>query len=205
MKKSDIRNRHASQRKSWSQEEWLLQNLRIKEILFDFLKQVPPGCLMLSFQSIESKREVDTKTINEKLLLPPFEFQLAFPRVEGDGIMSAYLSDEKTIWHKSSWNILEPDPTTSKKIKPSTLQAILVPLIGFDLQGHRVGFGKGFYDRFLALCDPACLKIGLSLEEPVAQIEDLHAHDIPLDVVVTPERLYSIHGISPKNPFLFKI
>lgn len=107
--------------------------------------------------------------------------------------MSAYLVNDKSTWITSGWGIKEPDPTTAKIIKASAIDIVLVPLLGFDLQGHRVGFGKGFYDRFLATCKPECLKIGLSLEGPVSKIDDLHAFDIPLDVVISSDRVYTIH------------
>ena len=67
---------------------------------------------------------------------------------------------------------------------------VLVPLLGFDERGHRVGYGKGFYDRFLAECNPKIQKIGLSLFEPVAQIDDTSDFDIPLDACITPNRIW---------------
>lgn len=193
MKKSEIRNKHLALRKTWTKEEWNLRNSLMQDNLYTYLSNLPKGALVLSFQSILGKKEVDTKTIHDTLLLPPFEFKLAFPRVEGEGKMSAYLVHEKTSWITSNWGILEPDPDTSEKIEPAEIHVVLVPLIGFDLQGHRVGFGKGFYDRFLSKCQPACLKIGLSLESPVKQIDDLHAFDIPLDVIISSEGLYTFH------------
>ncbi|MHA8060449.1 5-formyltetrahydrofolate cyclo-ligase [Cytophagaceae bacterium 50C-KIRBA] len=193
MKKLEIRNKHLALRKSWSQEEWQLRNEQLHQLVVSYLDSLPKGTTVLSFQSIVEKREVATQAIHETIVNPPYEFQLAFPRVEGEGKMSAYLVHEKSTWISSAWGIMEPDPATSEKIEPMEIHVVLVPLIGFDLQGHRVGFGKGFYDRFLSQCNPDCLKIGLSLEGPVQQIDDLHALDIPLDVVISSERLYTIH------------
>ncbi|MHA8071039.1 5-formyltetrahydrofolate cyclo-ligase [Aquirufa ecclesiirivi] len=193
MKKLEIRNKHLALRKSWTQEEWQVRHEQLHQQVLSYLKSLPKGTVVFSFQSIEGKREVDTQPIHETIAHSPYEFQLAFPRVEGEGKMSAYLVHEKTSWVRSAWGILEPDPITAKKIEPNEIQVVLVPLIGFDLQGHRVGFGKGFYDCFLSQCQPNCLKIGLSLEGPVQQIDDLHAFDIALDVIISSERLYCIH------------
>ena len=64
---------------------------------------------------------------------------------------------------------------------------VLVPGVCFDQTGHRVGYGKGFYDRFLKTCRPGCLKVGLSYFEPVDPIDDVHDGDVRLDFIVTPE------------------
>jgi 5-formyltetrahydrofolate cyclo-ligase len=63
-------------------------------------------------------------------------------------------------------------------------------MIGFDLQGNRVGYGKGFYDRFLERTRPDAIKVGLCLFPPVDQISDAAPFDIKMDVVVTPEQVY---------------
>ncbi|MDH3493028.1 MAG: 5-formyltetrahydrofolate cyclo-ligase, partial [Acidobacteriota bacterium] len=71
-----------------------------------------------------------------------------------------------------------------------SLDFVLVPLLCFDRRGHRVGYGGGYYDRFLAKVRPDCLKIGLSFFGPVDEIEDVHEGDIRLDYCVMPERIY---------------
>ena len=71
-------------------------------------------------------------------------------------------------------------------IMPETLDLVFVPLLAFDKTGQRVGYGKGFYDRFLAACRPDTIKIGLSLETSVAQVADVHEGDVVLDYVITP-------------------
>ena len=64
---------------------------------------------------------------------------------------------------------------------------VLVPLLACDRAGHRVGYGKGFYDRFLAACRPDCRKIGLSYFRPVEAIVDVYDGDVRLDRVITPD------------------
>jgi 5-formyltetrahydrofolate cyclo-ligase len=65
-----------------------------------------------------------------------------------------------------------------------------VPLLAFDKAGHRVGYGKGMYDRFLQQCRPDTHTIGLSLFEPVNMITDIDPRDVPLHTVVTPDTIY---------------
>ena len=84
----------------------------------------------------------------------------------------------------SAWGIQEPKqgiPTEIEKI-----DLVLVPLLAFDKAGHRVGYGKGFYDRFLKGCRPDCLKAGLSFFEAEEILTDADELDVPLDLCVTP-------------------
>jgi len=62
--------------------------------------------------------------------------------------------------------------------------------LAFDEKGNRIGYGKGFYDRFLNECKKDVIKVGLSFFEATTTIEDTNANDIPLDFCVTPEKIY---------------
>jgi 5-formyltetrahydrofolate cyclo-ligase len=141
------------------------------------------------FLPIQLKNEVDTWPIIRKL-------HTDFPHIQ----VVASVSDlqELTLTHhwllpetelvQNKWGI--PEPQGAETVAIEKIDIVLVPLLAFDAQGHRVGYGKGFYDRFLHLCRPDTIKVGLSLEEPVARIADIHAGDTPLDYVVTPTRIY---------------
>ena len=72
----------------------------------------------------------------------------------------------------------------------SKIEVVFIPLLTFDKTGQRVGYGKGFYDQFLAQCKPSTLKVGLSFFEPEIYIEDLLPTDIPLDYCITPNQTY---------------
>ena len=68
---------------------------------------------------------------------------------------------------------------------------VFVPLLAFDEKGNRVGYGKGFYDKFLAECKPEILKIGVSFFEPENIIPDVLNTDIQLDLCITPTKVYN--------------
>ena len=69
------------------------------------------------------------------------------------------------------------------------IDVVFVPLLAYDKLGNRVGYGKGFYDKFLSECKPGVVKIGLSFFEPEELIEDLFETDVKLDFCVTSERV----------------
>jgi 5-formyltetrahydrofolate cyclo-ligase len=70
------------------------------------------------------------------------------------------------------------------------IDLVFIPLLACDLQGNRVGYGKGFYDRFLSKCRYDVKKIGLSFFDPVDKIEDVNVFDIPLDECITPKKTW---------------
>jgi 5-formyltetrahydrofolate cyclo-ligase len=67
---------------------------------------------------------------------------------------------------------------------------VLIPLLAFDQTGQRVGYGKGYYDRFLANCRPDCIKTGLSFFPAEDKITDTNTFDIAMDFCITPDKIY---------------
>ncbi len=76
------------------------------------------------------------------------------------------------------------------EVPVAMIEVVFVPLLAFDQQGHRVGYGKGFYDQFLSECNPETIKIGLSFFETEDTIDDVFELDIPLNYCVTPSKIY---------------
>lgn len=96
-----------------------------------------------------------------------------------------------TILGRNKYGI--PEPIHGKVIAPETIDVVLMPLLAFDESGNRVGYGKGFYDRFLADCRPDVVKVGLSFFEPVTQIEDVNEFDHRMDFCITPQKIWNFH------------
>jgi len=197
MLKAAIRLQALTYRKNLSDENWLSINHTIQKNLIDFLHDFPAGTRILSFQSIVEKREIDLKSVHEKVSKSPFEFRLGFPRANvTDFSLQTYLTNEATQLERSAWGIWEPILGTSPEMQAKDWDIVLVPLLAIDFNGHRVGYGKGFYDRFLAETKPDCLSIGISMTAPIEPISDLHVHDIPLDIAISPE---GVHRFNQKK------
>lgn len=84
-----------------------------------------------------------------------------------------------------------PEPIRGIQIPESSLDIVFVPLFTFDKHGNRVGFGKGFYDRFLKKCSPDTLFIGLTYFDEVEEIEDIQNMDQPLHYCISPNKIFS--------------
>lgn len=104
------------------------------------------------------------------------------------GTMSHFLLTDNTVIRKNQYKI--PEPVDGIEIMSQKIDLVFVPLLAFDTYGHRVGYGKGFYDKFLAECKPETLKIGLSFFEAETKIEDVFDGDMALDYCITPKQVY---------------
>ncbi len=139
------------------------------------------------FLPIERQKEINTYSFWEKIL--SFGGFVAVPKVNASkGDLKHYLLTSNAQLAISKMGI--PEPQNGKIIAAHKIDVVIVPLLCFDKSGHRVGYGGGFYDRFLKKCNPQCKFIGLSLFPPVDEISDLHPDDIQLHACVTPTDIY---------------
>ena len=139
------------------------------------------------FLPIETKNEVNTEFILHILHGKDKEIVVSKSDFETQ-TLTHYLLTDNTVFQKNKYQI--PEPTGGLEVPTSLLEVVFVPLLGYDLSGNRVGYGKGFYDRFLANCKPSVVKIGLSFFEPENQIDDIEPTDIKLDFCVSPTAVY---------------
>lgn len=117
-------------------------------------------------------------------------YQICVPKVvDASGWMEAVIWEKGMPLTPNKWGI--PEPISTTYINPKSITTVVVPLLCFDQHGHRVGYGKGYYDRFLSRCLPSCKTIGVSCFSPVDKIEDTETTDISLNTVVTPQKIYS--------------
>lgn len=140
------------------------------------------------FLTIVEKHEINVYPILEELLEHKNQIVVS-KSIFKTREMELYLYEDRRQLAVSNHGI--PEPQYGTKIAVETLEVVLVPLMIFDKSGYRVGFGGGFYDRFLSKCSDDCLFIGLSMEEPVEIINDTDEHDIRLDYCVTPKNFYN--------------
>lgn len=110
-----------------------------------------------------------------------------------NGSLTHFLLTDQTKLVVNKWGIPEPD-TNSIPIPESSIEVVFVPLLAYDKKGTRVGYGKGFYDRFLKAAKPKRI-IGLSFFEPEENAIDADEHDVALDLCVSPEIVVDINKL----------
>jgi len=140
------------------------------------------------FLSIEEHKEVNTDFILN--ILSGKDKNIVISKSDFSNLeMTHFLLTDSTTIKKNQWNI--PEPVNGIPIENKQIDVVFIPLLAFDNSGHRVGYGKGFYDIFLAKCKPETLKIGLSFFEVSETIVDVFESDVKLNYCVTPEKIYS--------------
>ena len=167
-----------------------------EEGLSEASKRLAENCLQLPlwdktlfhvFLSVREKREADTSFLIA--LLRERGKQIAVPKMASGGSLKHLLLTDTTPVSPNRWGI--PEPSEGEEVMPEAIDVVFVPLLAFDEKGYRVGYGGGYYDRFLSQCREDVVSVGLSFFGPVREISDLHPGDVPLRYVVCPERVYA--------------
>ena len=140
-----------------------------------------------SFYPLEAHNEPNSLLLIRylKLIIPGLV--VVYPKVNDDNTTMSFYTETETV-AINKWGIQEPLPFNL--MEPNEIDTILVPLVGFDQSGHRIGFGKGFYDRYFAQYPLGRNRIGISYFEPIPKIEDTHEFDVPLTHCITPSNSY---------------
>lgn len=102
--------------------------------------------------------------------------------------MTHFLMTENTKIVKNEYHI--PEPVSGIEVPSKQIDVVFVPLLAYDQVGHRVGYGKGFYDLFLSECKPETIKIGLSFFDAETKIDNVMENDIPLNYCITPKKIW---------------
>ena len=90
------------------------------------------------------------------------------------------------------YNIPEPDPGKCFHLDPGEIDAAIIPGSVFDVQGGRLGYGGGYYDRFLVNDAPQARRVGFAFELQVVEKVPVEPHDQPLDILITEKRIVEI-------------
>ena len=183
MLKSDLRLKFTALRNQLSEKEILNTSLRIANKILEL--PIWDFSFYHLFLPILEKKEIDTSNI--LAVLQGKDKNVVLPKMKGDSL-EHYLLTDNTLIRKNSWNVPEPEGGIS--IDPLQIDVVFVPLLAFDEKGNRVGYGKGYYDRFLDQCTADVIKVGVSLFEATSNITDVFENDIPLDYCVTPKTIY---------------
>ena len=185
MTKIELRKKYKTLRKTLSETQvedlsLAISNQLLKLPIWDY-------AFYHIFLPIEEQKEVNTEYIlnilsgkDKNILISKSDFKT--------GDMTHFLLTDSTVIKKNSYNI--PEPVDGIEISNDKIEVVFIPLLAFDKKGNRVGYGKGFYDRFLANCKPEVIKIGLSFFEGEDEISDVFEGDIGLDYCVTSKSFY---------------
>ncbi len=183
--KSSLRSKYRSLRKALTSEYIESQSLEIANNLLKL--PVWEYEFYHLFLTISEKKEIHTEPLlhilqgkDKNIVLSKSDFETRE--------MQNFLLTDTTLIKKNKWDI--PEPVDGIEVPASKIDVVFVPLLAFDKSGHRVGYGKGFYDIFLANCRKDVIKIGLSLFDAEEEIPGILSSDVALDYCVSPHHIY---------------
>lgn len=171
---------------SLTPEERAEKSLKITEAL----KKIPVldrGRVLFAFRPTEKEPDILPCCVHARECF----MGVAYPVTAPDGTMEAYVPFRDTELVRNRYGIEEPDPFFSLRLSPEEAEAVLIPCLGFDGEGRRLGHGKGYYDRYLARC-PQALRILVAFE--VQRLERVCAgeNDLGADLLVTENGLCTL-------------
>lgn len=145
---------------------------------------------ILSYWPKLEVREIDLRPLNcwlrargSTVLLPIIE-----PNSKRSRIRWGHFDHERTLM-PNRWKILQPKNCAD--LSAEDIDVVLVPGLGFDQRGHRIGYGGGYYDRLFEYLN--AFKIGLSLDGCFVEIIPTQSHDVAVDCLITPSRTLKLN------------
>lgn len=188
MTKKELRNIYKEKRRSIAAKDKLIWDdlllIQFQKINLENIRTV------FVYWPMGNMNEPDTHAAIRYLQYMIPGLQLAYPVIHQNlsSEMKAVLTDDETNFFENSLGIIEPE--NGIEIDPEKIDLVLVPMLICDRAGNRIGFGKGYYDRFLIRCRKNVLKIAFSYFDPVDKIDDTDAFDVPLNLCITPRTIY---------------
>jgi 5-formyltetrahydrofolate cyclo-ligase len=185
MTKAELRKIYLAKRIALSDTEYNLLNQQLCENFFASM-DLSLIQVLHTFLPIEKTKEPNTWLIIDRIKKEYPHINISIPKINNQtSIVDNFYFKGADQLEKNTWGIPEPKqgvPTPTEKI-----DAVLVPLLAFDKNGNRIGYGRGFYDKFLATCREDCKKIGLSFFSAVDGSVPVAEYDIPVDYAITPQ------------------
>jgi len=185
--KEEFRRKYRQLRKKLSEEDVHELSLRLTQQVEKWLAWKPEWDHFHLFFPIARFTEVNTFFL--KAVLERMDKTLYTSQVIKESLKLETLKLPKdAAFFLDEWGI--PVPQESLRTTSEKIEVIFLPLLAYDKAGNRLGFGKGYYDAFLAELERPVVKVGLSFFEPEDRLP-VDAHDIPLDFCITPRQIHA--------------
>ena len=186
--KNDLRKEWLNHRLNLSEPEKNNRSFQIQDLIFSSIKITDINSVNI-FLPVHEKCEVRTWSLIQYFQEKYPHISLSAPKISSiqNKTMNSIEIEKQTSYLQNKWGINEPE--FGRIIPPEEIDLIFLPLITFDNHGHRLGYGGGFYDRYLKSCLKT-LKVGLSFFESIEEIPEITQFDIKMDLCITPDRVY---------------
>ena len=186
--KNDLRMLHSSIRQRFSSEEIILKSRAISFRLSEMAEKEDLNDKdILLYMPMFDEPDIINLCFSDSLK----DYRCFFPKTCDDGNLRFYRIRDFSEMESGVLNITEPVGNT--ELYDGRRAVAIVPGIVFDINGNRIGHGKGYYDRFLSDY-PEIKKIGVAFDENLIYEIPAESHDVPMDIVVTDKRIINLEG-----------
>jgi len=189
--KKTTREKFKSLRMRLSREEVLTKSARIKKLLFG-LSEFTMAKTITFYVAKQANREVETEEMIKESLIAGKRVLVPIVDNAARKIFFSELRDYDSELAPGEFDILEPKPSYRRLVPATESDLMIVPALVFDLQGHRLGYGGGYYDRLLrelASIKPSLPFVGLAYELQVVDKLPKTSRDVPVNILVTEKRV----------------
>ena len=132
---------------------------------------------------LDFKGEVETRDLITAIL--KYGIRVVVPLCHGNNIIPCLLEHPEHDIEPGTWGVPEPRKEKVRPLPPGEIDLAVVPGVAFDTQGNRLGYGKGYYDRFLPQLREDVLKIGICFDCQIVDHLHTDAHDYRMSLLIT--------------------
>lgn len=183
--KKALRENMIIRRKNLSEKERMFKSNKIKEKLFN-LEQYKKANFIFSF--ISTEEEVNTHDIIKESISSGKRVGVPVTIPKEKKLIVSEIRDFDKELEVGYYNILTPKKEYIREVSPEKIDIVLVPGLIFRKDGYRIGYGGGYYDRFLSNIK-SVIKIGICFEMQILEDIPIDDYDIPVDLIITEERI----------------
>jgi 5-formyltetrahydrofolate cyclo-ligase len=144
---------------------------------------------------LDFRSEVRTGKLVEQAMADGKRVAVPVTDVAGRRLTPSLLEDFPGDLQPGAWGIPEPGPGRLRPLDPLELDLVIVPGVAFDGEGNRLGYGGGFYDRFLPRTGPGTVFVALAFELQIRPGVNPGAHDVPVHYIITEDRLIKTNKV----------
>ncbi len=187
MSKGAVRSELMARRRGLAPDLWRAASMAAQQRLLT-LEPFRQAAVIALYAPIQ--QEIDTAELFDAAVAAGK--QVLYPQVRNGQLQFRQVTELRQL-AGGAYGI--PEPGLSDRDMPlEQADLIVVPGVAFDLQGHRIGFGKGYYDRCLNRLSGCAALVGLCHDFQLLDCIPSEAHDISMQYVVTESRLITIQG-----------
>lgn len=194
MDKNTLRSVYLEKRKRLSEAEFEKRNKLLTKEFIKFFEEHHFKSVHI-YIPIKKNKEPDTFPLIQYLWTerPQVDVITAISDLKSPTMQHVKIT-KHTTFLENKWSI--PEPKDGAPYPVDKIECVLVPMIVGSKSGHRIGYGKGYYDRFLARCNPTTLLVGITIGPMLEGALYIDQFDIPMHYMITPFEQFTVRNIN---------